>query len=44
MCLSGGLGNVVIVCKSRNVQSGVGGRCRYVLHVSMDGLIVTMSA
>jgi hypothetical protein len=44
MCRSGGFGSMVIVCRSCNVQSGVGGRCRYVLHVSIDGLIVTISA
>jgi hypothetical protein len=44
MCLFGGLDSVVIVSRSCNVQSGVGGSCRYVLHVSMDGLIVTISA
>jgi len=42
MCLSGGLGRVAIFSKSWDVHSCKGWCCRYVLHASMDGLMVTM--
>ena len=44
MCRSGGLGKVAIISKSCNVQSVIGACCRVVLHVSTDGLIVTIRA
>jgi hypothetical protein len=44
ICLSGGFVSVDIVSSSWDVQSCGGGSCRYVLHISMDGLIVVINA
>jgi hypothetical protein len=44
MCLSGRLGNCVILSKSCNVQSCSGCCWRYVLHSTGEGLIVTTIA
>ena len=44
MCLSGGFVNLVILSSSCDVHSCVGCCCRYVLHVIVEGLIVTTIA
>lgn len=44
MCLSGRLGNCVILFKSCDVQSCSGWCWRYVLHSTGEGLIVTTIA
>ena len=44
MCLSGGLGSCVILSKIFDVQSCEGWCCRYVLHATIEGLIVTIIA
>lgn len=44
MCGSGGLDNVAIFSSSCDVQSGIDGYCRYVLHIVVEGLIVTTNA
>ena len=44
ICLSGGFVRFVIVSSSWDVQSCGGGSCKYELHISRDGLIVTISA
>ena len=44
MCLYDGLGSFVIFSSICDVQLCMGSCWRYVLHVSMDGLIVTTIA
>jgi hypothetical protein len=44
MCLSGGLGRCVILSKILDVQACEGWCWRYVLHATIEGLIVTIIA